>query len=461
MSDTICAIATPSGGALGIIRISGSQAITIASTLFKPAGGRSLNRCAARLLVYGNIVAPDGEIIDEAVASLYKAPHSYTGENSVEFSCHGSPYILQQVMHHLIDAGCRQAQPGEFTQRAFLAGKMDLSRAEAVADLIASTNAATHRLAMSQLRGGFGDRLRDLRSRLLKLVTLVELELDFSEEDVEFADRTQLTALAGEVACHITQLVDSFKIGNAVKRGIPVAIVGQPNTGKSTLLNTLLNEERALVSDISGTTRDTIEEVLNIGGLTFRLIDTAGLRDTGDTIERMGIQRTYHTLEQATLILYLVDCTAPHSELEQARDRYLTLAPQEGTLLLFNKSDLVDDKRRGDILSQFSSIDAPHLFISAKCQQGIDELQAALVRSAAIPPITQNDVIVTNVRHYEALKLALASITRVQEGLHLGLSGDLLSQDLRECIHHLSDILGEVTTDEVLQNIFKNFCIGK
>ena len=402
--------------------------------------------------------------MDEVLVSLFRAPHSYTGEDSTEITCHGSTYILQQVMQLLIKNGCRMAQPGEYTQRAFLNGKMDLSQAEAVADLIASTSAATHRLAMSQMRGGFSKELADLRGKLLDFTSMIELELDFSEEDVEFADRSALRHLADGIEQVITRLVHSFSVGNAIKNGVPVAIIGETNAGKSTLLNVLLNEDKAIVSDIHGTTRDVIEDTVNIGGITFRFIDTAGIRETNDTIESLGIERTFQKLDQAEIVLWMIDATDAKSQMEELSGKILPRCQNKHLIVVFNKSDLIREEQKKDIislLSSFSKEDISSIFISARQRSGTDELQQTLIETAHLPTITQNDVIVTNVRHYEALSRALDAIHRVQNGLDANISGDFLAQDIRECIFHLSDIAGEVTNDMVLQNIFQHFCIGK
>ena len=462
--DTICAIATAQGGAIGNIRVSGPEAISITSRIFKPAkAGKLFNDQKPYTLTFGRIY--DGEeIIDEVLVSLFRAPHSYTGENSTEITCHGSSYILQQVMQLLIKNGCRMAQPGEYTQRAFLNGKMDLSQAEAVADLIASTSAATHRLAMSQMRGGFSKELADLRGKLLDFTSMIELELDFSEEDVEFADRSALRHLADGIEQVITRLVHSFSVGNAIKNGVPVAIIGETNAGKSTLLNVLLNEDKAIVSDIHGTTRDVIEDTVNIGGITFRFIDTAGIRETNDTIESLGIERTFQKLDQAEIVLWMIDATDAKSQMEELSGKILPRCQNKHLIVVFNKSDLIREEQKKDIislLSSFSKEDISSIFISARQRSGTDELQQTLIEAAHLPTITQNDVIVTNVRHYEALSRALDAIHRVQNGLDANISGDFLAQDIRECIFHLSDIAGEVTNDMVLQNIFQHFCIGK
>lgn len=464
-TDTICAIATAQGGALGIIRLSGPQAIALTSRVFRPqSAAKRLEEQPAYSLTYGHIMEGE-EVIDEVLVSLMRAPHSYTGEESVEISCHGSAYILQRVLQLLISAGARLAQPGEFTQRAFLNGRMDLSQAEAVADLIASTNAATHRMALSQLRGGFSRELQSLRDQLLHFTSLIELELDFSDhEELEFADRTELQQLAAQIASKLSSLAHSFHVGNALKRGIPVAIIGQTNAGKSTLLNALVGEERAIVSDIHGTTRDVIEDCVNLSGVTFRFIDTAGLRQTTDTIESLGIERTFQKMEQAEVVLWLIDSAAALREraaLHALKERLLPLCEEKQLLILFNKSDLLTADERRQLSAALASTAAPQLFISAKRQEGLELLQAQLLQAAALPEISAGDVVVTNLRHYEALTHALQAIRRVEEGLTTQLSGDFIAQDIRECIFHLSDIAGQVTTDDVLQNIFSHFCIGK
>lgn len=462
--DTICAIATAQGGTIGTIRVSGSEAIAITNLLFSPAN-KSIRwvEQEPHTLTFGRIYHGD-ELVDEVLVSLFRAPRSYTGEDSTEITCHGSGYILQQVTQLLIDKGCRLAQPGEFTQRAFLNGKMDLSQAEAVADLIASSSAATHRLAMSQMRGGFSKELSELRQKLLNFTSMIELELDFSEEDVAFADRGALRELADGIEKVITRLTHSFSVGNAIKNGVPVAIIGETNAGKSTLLNVLLNEEKAIVSDIHGTTRDVIEDTVNIGGITFRFIDTAGIRETNDTIESLGIERTFQKLDQAEIVLWMIDAAHAASQIEQLSGQILPRCANKHLIFVFNKADLIEEAEKDSILSLLSSPSAKHthtLFISAKQRWNTDELQRMLVEAAHLPTITPNDVIVTNVRHYDALTRALDAIHRVQSGLASKISSDFLSQDIRDCIFHLSDIAGEVTNDMVLENIFRNFCIGK
>ena len=458
--DTICAIATAQGGAIGCIRVSGPEAIEITSCIFTPAAtNRELGDSKPYTLTFGRIY--DGsEVIDEVLVSLFRAPHSYTGENSTEITCHGSAYILQKVLQLLIKNGCRMAAPGEYTQRAFLNGKMDLSQAEAVADLIASSSAATHRLAMSQMRGGFSKELATLRDQLLHFTSLIELELDFSDhEELEFADRSELCQLANNIEKVMARLVNSFNVGNAIKSGVPVAIIGETNAGKSTLLNVLLNEDKAIVSDIHGTTRDIIEDTVNIGGITFRFIDTAGIRETSDTIESLGIERTFQKLDQAEIVLWMIDATNAQAQITQLTGQLLPRCERKQLILVYNKADLVDNIQNS-IPDNFPD-NVQSITLSAKKREHIEELQRMLITSAHLPTITQNDVIVTNVRHYEALNNALEAIHRVQEGLTNNISGDFISQDIRECIFHLSDIAGEVTNDMVLQNIFQHFCIGK
>ncbi len=457
--DTICAIATAQGGAIGTIRVSGVNAIEITDRIFVSQSGKKLIERRPYSVAFGQILSDKKEVIDETLVSVFHAPHSYTGENSTEIMCHGSSYILQQVMQLLIKNGCRSALPGEYTQRAFLNGKMDLSQAEAVADLIASSNASAHRLAMNQMRGGFSKELAELRNMLLNFTSMIELELDFSEEDIEFVDRKELCRLADQIEIFIFRLVNSFSVGNAIKNGIPVAIIGETNAGKSTLLNLLVNEERAIVSDIHGTTRDVIEDTVNIQGVTFRFIDTAGIRETTDTVEALGIERTFQKLDQASIVLWMIDCTTAQTQYETFSKKIMPRCEGKKLIQLFNKVDLITSEQQKKLSVLVGN--AIHLFVSAKQRENISQLENLLVKTAALPQINQSDVIVTNVRHYEALVRVLEAIHRVQAGLKNSLPSDLLSQDIRECIFYLSDIVGEVTTEDILGNIFKNFCIGK
>ena len=449
-TDTICAPATAVGGALAIIRVSGPQAFNVVSALCSVY----CSAAAANTVHYTHLITPPpvgggrGETLDEVLVTIFRAPHSYTGEDSVEISCHGSRYIINKVLELLVQAGCRMANPGEFTQRAYLNGKLDLSQAEAVADLIASTNKATHRLAMTQLRGGISTELSNLREQLLKLTSLLELELDFSDhEDLEFADRTQLLELALRIDAHITRLADSFHVGNALKNGIPVAIVGAPNVGKSTLLNALLGEERAIVSDIQGTTRDAIEDTIQLGGVTFRFIDTAGIRHTDDQIELMGIDRSIAAAQRAQIILLMTQPGVPYPDIPVRDDQTV--------IRIENKTDL--DAPRPVCCDSAAT---PPIPISAKFNIGLDTLRQAIL--AAAPKSTDSDVIVTNARHYEALTRAHSHLQRVIEGLHNNLSGDLLAEDLRLTLNTLAEVTGgQITPQETLNNIFKSFCVGK
>lgn len=468
LKNTICAIATAPGGAIGIIRVSGNDSIRIADRIFQPKGKDQspLTERKAYTLTFGNIIdAENGnDIVDEVLVSIFRAPHSYTGEDSVEISCHGSRYIMQRIMQLLISAGCRAAGPGEYTQRAFLNGKMDLSQAEAVADLIAADSTAAHRIAMNQMRGGFSTELARLRSELLHLTSLMELELDFSDhEELEFADRGELSTVAAKISDTIMQLSDSFRVGNAIKNGVPVAIVGETNAGKSTLLNLLLGEERAIVSDIHGTTRDTIEDTAEIGGISFRFIDTAGIRDTHDRIESIGIERTMKKISQADIILMVIDPTAPTDQYTDLAPKILPLCEGKTVIVVVNKSDITAAASSStiDSSSTYNHLNIKQIHISAKTEDGTDKLRSLLCSCSGVDTATDG-VIISNLRHLSALQSALADIHRVISGLASGLPSDLISQDLRSCLYHLGEITGgEIQTDEVLGNIFKHFCIGK
>lgn len=464
MNETIIALATASGsGAIAIIRISGADSISIADSVFKAYHKRSLKDSDSHTVHLGYFF--DGErVIDECLATVFKGTKSYTGEPTVEFSCHGSSYIIQQVLKVCLSKGCRLAKSGEFTLRAFLNGKMDLSQAEAVADLIASDSEAAHSIAMKQMRGGFTSEIEGLRTELLNFASLIELELDFAEEDVEFADRSQFRELLSKIQKTIKRLMDSFATGNAIKNGVPVAIIGKPNAGKSTLLNALLNEERAIVSDIAGTTRDTIEEVLHIGGTAFRFIDTAGIRETSDKIEEIGVKKAKEKIAQANVLLYLYD------ELDNQPQEVINFVKEVfredlKIILLHNKVDLsggvlgeFSQKLKSELVPQYTDT---ILGISAKEGINIELLKSELARYAESFTSSQNNVIISNSRHYESLSNALTEITKVQEGLEMHLSSDLLAIDIREALYHLGSITGQVTNDELLGNIFANFCIGK
>lgn len=472
--ECICALATPAGGAIGIIRLSGSNAITITDKIFQSANGKSLEEANPYTLHYGEIKDKDGNTIDDVLVSVFRAPHSYTGENSTEISCHGSRYILQQVLHRFTEVGCRQAEPGEYTRRAYLNGKMDLSQAEAVADLIASTNKATHKMALSQLKGHFSNELSLLREKLLKMTSLLELELDFSDhEELEFADRSDLQALAEEINHKITTLAHSFETGNALKQGVAVAIVGKTNVGKSTLLNRLLHEEKAIVSDIHGTTRDVIEDTTLIDGITFRFIDTAGIRKTDDIVENIGIERTFQKMEEAKIVIWLLDDQPSASEIEEMKQKN----QGKKLLVVFNKMDkLENDKLAFDKFTHSCGSDSSEpeasegesseaespLFISARTGENVSSLEQALVRAADIPESTENDVIITSARHYEALLRAHNSLSRVLESMEMGMSGDIIAEDLKMVLEELGEITGgQISSQETLNNIFKHFCIGK
>jgi tRNA modification GTPase len=461
--NTITAISTaPGTGGIAIIRVSGQDAISVTSQIFRPkSASKLLMTVPANSVVYGTIVDENQQAVDDVLVSVFRAPHSFTGEDTTEIACHGSVYIQQRVLQLLINTGCTLAQPGEFTQRAFVNGKMDLSQAEAVADLIASTSAAAHRMSLTQMRGGFSQELTSLRTQLLNFVSLIELELDFNEEDVEFADRSQLRQLAENIEKHISLLTDSFSVGNALKNGIPVALVGETNVGKSTLLNLFLNEEKAIVSDIHGTTRDVIEDTINIHGITFRFIDTAGIRHTSDTIENLGIERTYQKIEQASIILWLIDSTKLTEHIEWLTEKIELKARGKKIILVFNKIDVITPAEHKIIGQLFDDFEGEKIYISAKEKINTEQLVSALVAAAQVPELQEGDVVVNNMRHYEALKQAHSAICRVCDGIDSGITNDFLSQDIRECMYAIGTITGQVSNDEILGNIFSKFCIGK
>ena len=491
--DTICAPATvPGTGAISVIRVSGPEALNVADKVVNCRNG-SIGEAPGYTMKFGTVRTVSGEILDEVLVSIFRAPHSYTGENSVEISCHASSFIVSELMSLLFEAGARAAEPGEFTQRAFLNGKMDLAQAEAVADVIASQNAAAHKVAFKQMKGGFSSELRDMRAELLEIVSLMELELDFSEEEVEFADRSQLDNLLERVTGHVTRLIDSFKLGNAIKNGIPVAIAGATNTGKSTLLNALLGENRAIVSDVHGTTRDTIEETLNIGGVLFRFIDTAGIRETDEVVEKIGIERTFMKISEASIVLAMLDLTRNEDENKAIIQEVFNKVDLESQslIILLNKADvetvnknvnykntivsLIDNKEIGINIKTQQDSNINHsdniyvnhnssikiIKISAKTGGGINNLKEILAQSQKDILGSSEETLVTNQRHAQALSEARTSLIRVREGLASGLPTDLAAQDIREAIYHIGSIVGEISTDEVLGNIFRNFCIGK
>ena len=454
--DTICAISTPPGrGGIAIVRISGPEARDIVQRRWQ---GKPLASMESHSVHLGLLIDTSGEILDQAVLTVYRAPNSFTGEDVVELACHGSTWIQQQAVQTLIDAGCRHATAGEFTRRAFANGRMDLSQAEAVADVIEAQSRAAHHVAMTQMRGRYSDQLRELRNKLLRFVSLIELELDFSEEDVTFADRSEVTALAQEIHTLIGRLADSYRDGNAIKGGMPVAIVGQTNAGKSTLLNALLGDERALVSNIHGTTRDTIEDTVIMGGTLFRFIDTAGIRQSSDTVEQMGIERSWQAINKARIVLWVVDVTS--ADTSMAHD-ILARCDGKALIAVLNKTDLDDDFATRRELNHLLPQGTPVVAISAKCESDIDALRNLIVNTAALPDVGNDAVIVTNARHYQALTHARDAIARAIDGLDGGLSSDLLDQDIRECLHWLGEITGEITTDNILAEIFSHFCIGK
>lgn len=461
LQDTIVALATPSGaGAVAIIRVSGKDAITLVNGIFKSIKNKDLTTQKTHTLHLGHIV--DGErVLDQVLVSVFKGPNSYTGENTIEISCHGSTFIQQQIIQLCLRKGAKMAQAGEFTMRSFLNGKLDLSQAEAVADLIASDNEASHQIAMQQMRGGFSSEIAKLREQLLNFASLIELELDFSEEDVEFADRTQFRELIDRIEFVLKRLIDSFAVGNVIKNGIPVAIVGEPNVGKSTLLNALLNEERAIVSDIAGTTRDTIEDELVIDGIGFRFIDTAGIRETKDVVESIGIQKTFEKIEAAQVVIYLIDGAKLNSssldqikvELEKLKNKY----PLKPLLVVCNKRDLLSEEQIGLYQANIDNL----MLMSAKENMGVEELKEALLGFVNTGALRNNETIVTNTRHYDSLLKALEEIEKVKWGLQTNLSADLMAIDIRQALYFFGEITGQVTNDELLGNIFANFCIGK
>ena len=481
LNDTIVALATPSGaGAISIIRVSGPEAMNIVAPLFRAKSKKPLEEQPSHTLHLGNLV--DGErTLDEVLVSVFRGSKSYTGEETIEISCHGSPYIQQEIIQLLVRKGCRSAEAGEFTMRAFLNGKMDLSQAEAVADLISSENQASHQMAMQQMRGGFSSEIQRLRQELLDFASLIELELDFSEEDVEFANRDQFKSLIAKIQQVLKRLIDSFATGNVLKNGIPVAIVGEPNVGKSTLLNALLNEERAIVSEIAGTTRDSIEDEMSIGGVGFRFIDTAGIRETQDVVESIGIKRTFDKISQAQVVVALIDSgkwqtdirnREPHQnnpsgkgeldvflyEIEKIKNKF----PQKPLIIIANKIDQLSAEERKKLAQALNDIEGSSLqLLSAKTGEGVEELKMKLLEFVNTGALRNNNTIVTNSRHYNALLKALEEINKVEEGLNNNLSGDLLAIDIREALHYFGEITGEVTNDELLGNIFSNFCIGK
>ena len=448
-NDTICAIATPHGmGAIAVVRISGSNAISVVSRLFQQNGKPfDCEKIISHKAYFGQIVV-DGEMFDEVLVTFFKGPHSFTGEDSAEISVHGSTYIQQRLLEVLMAHGIRLAEAGEYTRRAFVNRKFDLAQAEAIADLISSESQSAHRLAISQLKGGFSKELQIMRSKLVEISALMELELDFSEEDVEFADRSQLKALLDETLSHVNRLTDSFRMGNAIKNGVPVAIVGATNAGKSTLLNALLGEERAIVSDIAGTTRDTIEQTLNLDGTLFRFIDTAGLRETEEVIEKIGIERTMQKMKDATIVIGLLDINDPEIDKTATLISSHVNPAEQQLILVVNKIDLGDNPST-----------SPYLAISAKTGRGLGELKSKLTECC--PRIENETTMVTNLRHFEALKQAQSSLLEVKKGLEVGLPTDLITQDLRQALYYLGSITGEITTDEVLGTIFSRFCIGK
>lgn len=501
--DTICAISTPQGmGGIAVVRVSGDRAIELVSTRWQ---GKALDQCESHTAHLGRINDSQGNLLDEVVLTLYRNPRSFTGEDVIEIACHGSTWIQQQLVATLVDAGCRPAAGGEFTRRAFANGRLDLSQAEAIADVIASQSRASHRVAMNQMRGKFSRELNDLRERLIHFVSLMELELDFSEEDVTFADRSAVITLANEIMQVISRLADSYQAGNVIKNGLPVAIVGHTNAGKSTLLNALLHDERALVSDIQGTTRDVIEDTITMGGTLFRFIDTAGLRETQDTIESMGIERSWTSLDRARIVLWVIDATTPFNEVSDLATKLLPHCNGKQLIAVINKADLLPTTHCkaqpvpsgqcatqpapsplepgqcaaqpalsqlepsqcavqigcAGMLQQLLPSGARSISISALNDADVGRLQQLILEAAALPTVGEDAVIVTNARHYESLVRARESLMRAIDALHMGISGDLVSQDIRETLHHLGEITGEITSQDILTSIFAHFCIGK
>lgn len=461
LNDTVVALATASGsGAIAIIRLSGPKAITICNALFvSVVSGKEIKDQATHTVHLGHIKDGD-KTLDEVLVSVFKNPNSYTGEDVIEISCHGSPFIQQEIIQLMLRNGCRMATPGEFTLRAFLNGKLDLSQAEAVADLIASDNEASHKIAMQQMRGGFSSEIAKLREELLNFASLIELELDFAEEDVEFADRSQFRALVDRITEVLKRLIDSFAVGNVIKNGIPVAIVGEPNVGKSTLLNALLNEDRAIVSDIAGTTRDTVEDEIAIGGIGFRFIDTAGIRETKDVVESIGIQKTFEKIDQSQVVIYLFDSSSAVAELQRIQieiEKIKNKHPLKPLIVLANKVDKLSQDEKEIIEQALDNV----LLLSAKSGQGVDDLTAKLLDLINTGALRNDETIVTNTRHYDALLKAFEEIQKVKYGLESGLSGDLMAIDIRQALYHFGEITGEITNDDLLGNIFANFCIGK
>ena len=458
INDTICALATPNGiGAIGMIRLSGSEAYKITSTIFS----KDLSNVKTHTTHFGTIKTNE-ELVDEVLVNVFEQGKSFTGEESVEISCHGSSYILQKVLTLLLENGCRLAAPGEFTQRAFLNGKMDLSQAEAVADLIASQSNSAHQIAMKQMRGGFSSELKDLRDQLIHFASLVELELDFAEEDVEFADRTELNSLVNNVLEYIQKLAKSFELGNAIKNGVPVAIVGRPNAGKSTLLNALLNEERAIVSDIAGTTRDTIEERIIINGIDFRFIDTAGLRDTDDHIEKMGVERALEKVDQSTIYIYLFDMNAlTEAEVQEDLNQLPSNTPR---IVIANKSDIISNEKGLDFNnSSINELSSNNILIqiSAKQKDSLELIKESLLEIIDADQLNSDDVIVSNARHYDALIKTITALEKTKNGLETGITADFIAMDIRQAMYELGTITGDISTDDLLGNIFSKFCIGK